>query len=652
MVLLRDRRWLAVPGVCCWRHGCREAFHAAGAVIDEATFNAPPAVPARAGGVGQRMGWLPSRARRPLARAYHLSRSLPSVARRRAARLTTRPRPVPITGDLRDAVVVVCESLEAADAAVRAGVPPRRVWALALPAEWIRLGDDSPYPQLLARVAAEIGGLLTDSETARDSVERAAASTRPRVEIFPPLAVDRPCPSCAETAPVAALPDDAPAEVAQLAAWRSVLRGTPTAPAYSFPLARLRGLAGPWAPGARKDWTQESATSALRSPAIAELPNWSARNQDRAARVLLGDVARAAVARRTPCRALVSGYDLKFIRELAERLDARTDVEVTLDEWTRIGAPTSRTDALVGEADSIVAEWARPSAALLSRRKRPGQRLIVRLHRFELETQYPRDIDIDAVDAVVYVSPPIRRRIVNELGWPDEKLVYIPNFLDTDWLDRPKLPGARFGIGLVGIEFTNKRFDYALDILAEVRRQDPRFTLFVRSRMPFDNQYAWSRPGEREFAGWCLERVEQDPLLRGAVAFDPPGRDMARWYRRIGQVLSMSDIESFHLAAAEGMASGAVPVIRPWPGASEIYDKEWIHANLSDAVAAVLANADEKAWAERAARARAEIVRTADPVAVIQAWADLLHGDLAVARSHFQEYALPTARPTRARRST
>jgi glycosyltransferase involved in cell wall biosynthesis len=650
VVLLRDRRWPAVPGVCCWRHGCREAFRAAGAVIDEATFDASP-TPARTGGAGRRMDWLPSPARRPLARAYRLSRRLSRVAMRRAPRLATRERPIPISGDLRDAVVVVCESLEAADAVVRAGVPPRRVWALALPAEWIRLGDDSPYTQLLARVAAEIGGLLTDSETARDSVERAAASTRPRVEIFPPLAVDRPCPSCVGTAPAAALPDEVPAEVAQLAAWRSILWGAAAAPAYSFPLARLRGSSGPWAPAARKDWTQVSATSAVRGPAVAELPNWLAEAQERATHALLGEHVRAG-ARTTPRRILVSGYDLKFIRELAGRLDARPDLEVTLDEWTRIGAPTSRSDALVGAADSIVAEWARPNAALLSRRKGPGQHLIVRLHRFELETPYPRDVDIDAVDAVVHVSPPIRWRIIDELGWPDDKLVYIPNFLDTDWLDRPKLPGARFGIGLVGIEFANKRFDHALDILTEVRRQDPRFTLFVRSRMPWDNQYAWSRPAEREFAGWCLERIEQDPLLRGAVVFDSPGRDMARWYRRIGQVLSMSDIESFHLAVAEGMASGAVPVIRPWPGSSEIYDKEWIHVNPSDAAAAVLANADEEVWAERAARARAEIVRTANPAAVIQAWADLLHGDLTAARSHFQEYALATARPTRARRST
>jgi glycosyltransferase involved in cell wall biosynthesis len=645
VVLLRDRRWPAVPGVCCWRHGCREAFRAAGAVIDEATFDAPPAAPARIGGAGRRMGWLPSPARRPLGRAYRLSRRLSRAAVRRAVRLATRERPIPISGDLRDAIVVVCESLEAADAAVRAGVPPRRVWALALPAEWIHLGDDSPYTQLLARVAAEIGGLLTDSETARDSVERAAASTRPRVEIFPPQAVDRPCPGCPRAPGPAALPDDTPAEVVQLAAWRHAMEGGEALPAYSYPLGRLRGLAGPWSLTTRPGWHDESDASQLVGPVAEPIATWTSKAQILVAREVLGEVARgwsASVttppAARAPRRVLVSGYDLKFIRELAGLLAARPDLDVTLDEWAWLTKGTGRTEGLSTGADSIVAEWARPNAVWLSRRKGQHQFLVVRLHRYELDSPYPREIVIENVDAVVYISPWTGRRIADELGWPSEKLVFIPNFVDVDWFDRPKLRGAQFGIGIVGVEWANKRFDLALDILAEVRRHDPRFALFVRSKMPWQNAYAWARSQEREHVGRCFERIEQDPLLRGSVAFSPPGRDMAGWYRRIGHILSTSDIEGSHVAAAEGMASGAVPVMRPWQGASELYGEEWVHDSVQHAADAILNNADEHAWAARAARAQMLIRQTASPAGVVQAWADLLHGDLAAARSHFSIY--------------
>jgi glycosyltransferase involved in cell wall biosynthesis len=442
-----------------------------------------------------------------------------------------------------------------------------------------------------------VAGFLADGELARESVERATSQWRTRVEVFPPIAVDRTCPVCGKQ--LTGGPDET--------AWTSML-----------------------------DWARQVSGSRRTVPG-PELPDdCSTDAQIRAVRSIM-DTARSPADRPSPRRAVVSGFELKFIRELAGWLDRRDDMRVTLDEWESLGQRSAATDSLIAAADTILAEWARPSAVWLSRRKRSGQFLAVRLHRYELDCPYPRDIDIDQVDAVVHVSTPVGRRIRDELGWPTEKLVYIPNFVDVRWLDRPKLPQARFGIGFVGMEWANKRFDLALDLLEAVREQDPRFTLFVRSVLPWDNTYAWPRPEEREYVGWYMERIEQDPLLRGAVVFDPPGRDMARWYRRVGHVLSMSDIESFHLAAAEGMASGAVPVIRPWPGAAEIYGEEWVHGSVDEAVAAVLANADADVWTARAEQAQADILRIADPRAVVEAWASLLHGNVAEAGQRFGE---------------
>jgi hypothetical protein len=124
-------------------------------------------------------------------------------------------------------------------------------------------------------------------------------------------------------------------------------------------------------------------------------------------------------------------------------------------------------------------------------------------------------------------------------------------------------------------------------------------------------------------------------LLRQGVTFDTPGRDMARWFRQVGYVLSTSDREGSHAAVTEGMAAGSVPIVRPWPGAGELYGQEWLHATVDDAVGAVLA----PGWAEQSARARAEVRQTHDPRTVVAAWADLLHGDLPAARGHFEAYS-------------
>lgn len=636
LVLLRDSRWPDVPGVCCWRTAAHAAFGAAGATVADVTWHGPAYVPpapksgtpaTRPQVARRRWEWLPAPVRAGMTDVQKVSRKI----RRRVA--SRRPPAAPPVAGLDGADVIVAESLPAALATVDGGAPGDRLWALALPPMMTLPGGATPFTDLVDALTPRIAGFITDSELGRDAVERAAASGRPRVVVLPPIVPDRPCPDCADVpGREHELDPDTAAAVDQLAAWRH------PSDIFSFPMARRRGLSADWAPTAWLDWAQDGRDQPR--PSLPDTPSdWTAAAQDAGARAV---VAATLPVEATPARphrsVLISGFDLKFIRELGARLDDRTDFTVALDEWKWVSAHTDQTKALLAKADSVVAEWARPSAGWLAERKRPEQNLIVRLHRFELDSAYPKQIDIDNVDAVVYIAPALGPRIHDEIGWPKEKLVYIPNFLDIDWLDRPKLPDARFAIGMVGTERFLKRFDLALDVLAAVRREDPRFTLHVRSMAPWDNPNVWAKPDEQEYAGWCRERVERDPLLHGGVVFDPPGRDMARWYRRVGAFLSMSDIEGVHLAAAEAMASGAVPVFRPWPGVRDVYDERWIHPSVDDAAAALLANADPDGWAERSAAARAEMWRRYDPTAVVTAWADLLHGELDRAREPFASY--------------
>lgn len=565
-MLLCDRTWPQVPGVCCWREGFHAAFAATGAEVAELT---------------------PTR---------------------------RRPRLAP---HLAGATLVVAESPATAALAAGRGVRGRRLWVLAVPTERLFSGAVPGYAADLAALAPAVGGFLADGEAARESVERATSQCRTRVELFPLVTTDGGCRRCGGRAAASGALEP---EVAYLAWLRDLRRGEPVPPP--------RRPAHPAAWAARAPGVPDRSFLAGGAASVAD--------QVRTARTLL---AVAAPDPPRPSRrlrsVLIAGYDLKFARELAARLDRRGDLAVTVDDWPELGRPGPGTRGGLRHADAIFAEWARTSAVWLSRRKRPHQFLAVRLHRFELDSAYPRDILIEHVDAVVYIAPLFGRRIRDELGWPVQKLVYVPNFVDVRWLDRPKLPGARFTLGLVGMEWSRKRFDLALDLLAAVRREDHRFRLLVRSVMPWQNPYVWARPEQRAYAGWCFHRIERDPLLRDAVRFDSPGQDMARWYRQVGQLVSTSDEEGSHMSLAEAMASGAVPVVRPWPGADEVYHRRWVYQSLDGAVAAVLANADETRWAEGSLRAQAEIRSTHDPEAVVAAWADLLHGDLAAARTRF-----------------
>jgi glycosyltransferase involved in cell wall biosynthesis len=345
---------------------------------------------------------------------------------------------------------------------------------------------------------------------------------------------------------------------------------------------------------------------------------------------MTGIVSRllAAPSVATPrLKVLVASHDLKFMHRLLDELSLAGDLEIRLDNWSALAVHDEATSRELNDwADVVVCEWCGPNAIWYSKHKRPGQRLLVRLHRFELASNYPDALVADAIDTLVTVDPHYRDLTRARIpAIPSEKVINIPNWVDVAAFDRPKLAGARFNLGMIGIAPRRKRFDLALDVLAAVRREDERFGLFVKSKMPWEYWWIWKDDAEKEHYRAALRRVQTDPDLEGAVAFDGFGPDVAAWLRKIGCVLSTSDDESFHLSPAESMASGGTAVVFPWPGADTVYESEWLVADVEAAAASVLAQADPQVWNDRRALARRQIGRY-DLPAVTAAWHDLIRG--------------------------
>ncbi|WP_433232835.1 glycosyltransferase family 1 protein [Actinomadura formosensis] len=323
----------------------------------------------------------------------------------------------------------------------------------------------------------------------------------------------------------------------------------------------------------------------------------------------------------------VAGHDLKFFTRLLDHLRSRPDMEVRVDHWAALKAhDEERSRDLAEWADVVICEWCGPNALWFAEHKRPGQRLVVRLHRFELYAPWPKQLDIDAVDHVICVSPHYNRLTREATGWPASKVVTIPNWVDDAQLDRAKLPGAEHHLGMIGMAPSRKRLDLALDVLEDLRRDDPRFTLFVKSKLPWEYWWIWQKEEERAHYEKVFRRIRRSRLLSGGVVFDDYGRDVASWLRRIGFVLSTSDDESFHLAPAEGMASGAVPALLGWPGADTIYNPRWIHESPSAMAASIAATVSLGRWEQDGDLARTQL-RTAYALPeVCRQWTDLLTG--------------------------
>ncbi|MBO1031884.1 glycosyltransferase [Tessaracoccus sp. SD287] len=291
-------------------------------------------------------------------------------------------------------------------------------------------------------------------------------------------------------------------------------------------------------------------------------------------------------------KVLLAGHDFKFAGELIDMLQSHPGFELRIDQWTRLAQHDAEASAKHAEwADTIICEWSGPNAVFYSQRVRADQRLLVRFHGFEIRGAWLADIDVSRVDAFVFVSDFYRRQVLDQTGWPAHRTTVIPNAIDAVDLDRPKVPGAEFRIGMAGYVPMLKRPDRALDLLAGLLDHDERYHLVLRGRQPWEYPWEWAKPAQREAYGSFFERIATDDRLREHVTFEPFSADMGSWFRGIGWMVSPSTRETFHLAPVEGMASGALPVIWPREGVEEIFGADLVCDSTQQAVQFVLDNA-------------------------------------------------------------
>lgn len=312
-----------------------------------------------------------------------------------------------------------------------------------------------------------------------------------------------------------------------------------------------------------------------------------------------------------PRHILMATHEPKFLRQFLDRTAADSAIRISLQNWTstsKSAAPPVVSDA----ADTVFCEWCCENAVWHSQNKRPGSKLIVRLHRFEAFRDFPARVNWAAVDALIVVSDHFRDIMVSRHGVDPARIHIWPQYIDWHGLQRPKLPEARFTLGLVGINpFDHKRFDRAIDFLATLRVRDPRFILAVRSVMPWQIGWVWeNRPDDRDRFVQLFRRIYDDPMLSEAVRFDPAGPDMEEWYRGIGTILSSSDSEGCHTSVIEGMASGCHPVVYDWPGARSLF-APYVHADMTDAIDGLIGLADSPVL-DKTRQSYAELARKHD----------------------------------------
>ncbi|MFW0155570.1 hypothetical protein ACN08X_05950 [Rothia sp. P6271] len=288
-------------------------------------------------------------------------------------------------------------------------------------------------------------------------------------------------------------------------------------------------------------------------------------------------------------RILVSSHDFRFISDTIFMLKRIPGVEVRQQHWklSEKNPPHSHIDQEnMRWADTIVCEWAGRNAVWYSQHKLPTQRLLVRLHGFESRSEWIGELDISQVEKVLTVSEFYRESIIQDLGWDPSKVDVIANSINYHSFRREKTSDAKFHLGLLGYVPILKRPHLAVEILHQLLENDPRFILHLRGEYPWKKNWVWQNtPYEADAYRQLFKRVGEDPLLRERVIFESSGANIESWFTKIGWVLSLSERETFHLAAAEGMASGAIPLFLKRTGVTEIFGNRWVFDTPEDIVA-------------------------------------------------------------------
>lgn len=313
-----------------------------------------------------------------------------------------------------------------------------------------------------------------------------------------------------------------------------------------------------------------------------------------------------------PTRIVVASHDLKFAGELVSRLQKDSDFEVRFDHWESLHKHNRDHSLSCAEwADTVLCEFAGPNLAFYSQNVRPETKLVGRLHGFEVRNRAPwlAEINFDNVDELITVSDHYARMTLEYLPQLSDRISVVPNMVDTVDFDRPKSSEARFHIGLVGMVPFLKRPDRALELLQQLIQVDDRYVLHIKGRMPWDYPFIWKDKIQRFQYIEFFKKIYSDSELTQHIHFDPFSTDIASWMRGIGFVLSPSDNESFHLAPAEGMASGAIPIVWQRNGATSVFGEHNVFASMDDMYQRILSLSTESSFFESSQVSKSEAAR-------------------------------------------
>lgn len=281
----------------------------------------------------------------------------------------------------------------------------------------------------------------------------------------------------------------------------------------------------------------------------------------------------------TKPRLIIAGLDLKFIKPALKYLEPY--YEIKIDDWTdRSAGDIESSEKLLPWADIVFCEWMLFYAGWYSHNITKHQKLFIRAHKYEISLDEPYSIDFNNVTKVITVNYFFLELFSNVFSIPREKLAILNNFVETNIYSGEKTDDYRYNLAIVGYSPIWKGYRRGLEILNNLKQKDDKFKLYLIGKDFTDFPWAVNDPVNVNYFNACEKFIEEHNLEDSVIKCG--WIDRKDMFSNIAYVLSLSDVESFHLSPAESFADSTIGLFLNWEGVDYIYPKEIIFDNLQD----------------------------------------------------------------------
>ncbi len=234
-----------------------------------------------------------------------------------------------------------------------------------------------------------------------------------------------------------------------------------------------------------------------------------------------------------------------------------------------VSEPMRTNDTLLW-ADIIWCEWATNAASYIAGLHGIKAKKIIRLHRWEAYTDWPKQIKWERIDKLLVVPNPYTLKQLEPLKLGD-KIVNFPNAVNMErWKFADPKPGKN--IAYVGAMNLKKNIPFLLQCMKNLLDIDADYRLYCAG--------AWQDQVVKNYVEHMIDVLG----ITGSVIFEGHQEDVQSWLKDKQYIVCPSLVEGHPVAVMEGMAMGLKPVIHNFPGAGTFFPRFWMFNTAGDFV--------------------------------------------------------------------